>query len=54
MSEIRCPKCGETFKVDESGYEAIVSQVRNVEFYREIEERERIFATQKESELKLQ
>ena len=26
MQEIRCPKCGEVFQVDESGYAAIVEQ----------------------------
>ena len=26
MQEIKCPKCGELFQVDESGYAAIVKQ----------------------------
>ena len=26
MQEIKCPKCGEVFPVDESGYGAIVRQ----------------------------
>ena len=29
MQEIRCPKCGEVFAVDESGYNRIVKQVRD-------------------------
>ena len=38
MREIRCPKCGEVFQVDESGYAAIVKQVRDKEFEKEIRE----------------
>lgn len=29
MQEIKCPKCGEVFQVDEAGYAAIVKQVLN-------------------------
>ncbi len=36
MSEIKCPKCGELFSVDESGYAELLSQVRNLEFTEEI------------------
>jgi len=39
MKEIICPKCGTTFKVDESDYAAIVAQVRNTEFEKEINRR---------------
>ena len=41
MQEIKCPKCGEVFQVDESGYAAIVKQVRDDEFRREIAQREK-------------
>ena len=56
MREIRCPKCGEVFQVDESGYAAIVKQVRDKEFEKEIREREAQFrqekaAAEKEREL---
>ncbi|MDR0523634.1 MAG: DUF2130 domain-containing protein [Candidatus Methanoplasma sp.] len=40
MSEIRCPKCGEVFKVDESLSADIVRQVRNAEFEKEVAARE--------------
>ena len=36
MNEIKCPKCGEVFRVDASGYAAIVKQVRDREFCKEI------------------
>ena len=32
MQEIKCPKCGEVFQIDESSYAAIVKQVRDAEF----------------------
>ena len=40
MQEIKCPKCGEVFVVDESGYANIVKQVRDKEFARELKKRE--------------
>ncbi len=39
MSEIKCPKCGTTFKVDDSSYADILSQVRSAEFENELHER---------------
>lgn len=40
MQEIKCPKCGEVFVVDESGYANIVKQVRDNEFAKELQKRE--------------
>lgn len=39
MHEIRCPKCGEIFQVDESGYAELLSQVRNEAFEEELHKR---------------
>ena len=39
MNEIKCPKCGSVFRVDEADYASILSQVRNNEFQKEIEQR---------------
>lgn len=36
MAEIRCPKCGEVFRIDEFGYVQIVKQVRDKEFEKEL------------------
>ena len=47
MQEIRCPKCGEVFTVDESGYAAIVKQVHDKEFNAEIRKREESFENEK-------
>ena len=35
MQELKCPKCGEVFQVDETGYDQIVHQVRDKEFIKE-------------------
>ena len=53
MQEIKCPKCGEVFQVDETGYAAIVKQVRDKEFTKEIQERLAQFQTEKESAVNL-
>ena len=39
MKELKCPKCGNVFKVDEADYASILSQVKNAEFEAEIERR---------------
>ena len=39
MKELRCPKCGSVFTVDEADYASIVSQVKNAEFDAEIARR---------------
>lgn len=49
MQEIKCPKCGEVFQVDESGYAAIVKQVRDKEFEKEIKQREDALLSKKNS-----
>ena len=37
--EIKCPKCGQVFTIDEASYAEILSQVRNKEFTSELESR---------------
>lgn len=39
MSEIKCPNCGKTFKIDESSYADISRQIRDAEFNSELESR---------------
>ena len=53
MQEIKCPKCGEVFQVDESGYAAIVKQVRDKEFSKEIQTRESQFESEKDNAIQL-
>ncbi len=51
MQEIKCPHCGQVFTVDESGYQQIVSQVRDKEFHKELERREQELFDRKKSDL---
>lgn len=39
MKELKCPNCGQVFKVDEAGYAFIVGQVRNAELQEEVDRR---------------
>ncbi|HHV33543.1 MAG TPA: DUF2130 domain-containing protein [Acholeplasma sp.] len=50
MHQIKCPHCGEVFKIDESSYLNIVNQVRNEEFNKEIHARLEALSKQKESD----
>lgn len=51
MKEIKCPKCGEIFQVDEAGYAAIVEQVRNKEFEKQVREKEDDLKREKDMEI---
>lgn len=53
MNEIKCPKCGTVFQVDESGFADIVKQVRDQEFAREVEARERFMKDSSDQALAL-
>ena len=53
MAEIKCPKCGTSFKVDESGYTEILKQVRNEEFSKDLAERERLLMEKHRSQIEL-
>ncbi len=53
MQEIICPNCKKMFTVDESGYAAIVKQVHDAEFDKEITRREKEFKSEKDSAVKL-
>lgn len=53
MQEIKCPKCGEVFQVDESGYAAILKQVRDDEFLKEVAQRERALKTEKDNAVEI-
>ena len=54
MAEIKCPKCGEVFSVDESEYNAIVKQIKDKTFKDELEERIKIVLDSKNNEFALQ
>ena len=44
MNEIKCPKCGQAFTIDEASYADILKQVRDESFHEELEKRERASA----------
>lgn len=59
MRELKCPKCGNVFTVDEADYAAILSQVKNREFDQEVSRRleelhRQHLAEQKASEAELE
>ena len=53
MQEIKCPKCGEVFQVDESGYAAILKQVHDSEFDKEISRRQKEYEKETERAVEL-
>ncbi len=53
MNEIKCPNCGRLFQVDEASYAAILKQVRDDAFQRELDKRAAEIEEKKDNELKL-
>ena len=53
MNEIKCPKCGEVFEVNEVSYAAVLKQVRDQEFDKEIRQREKAFENDKENAVEI-
>ncbi|MCM1194455.1 MAG: DUF2130 domain-containing protein [Firmicutes bacterium] len=49
MNEIKCPKCGEVFEIDEFAYEKIASQVQDKEFEKRIQEKEKQWELKQQS-----
>ena len=39
MREIKCPSCGKNFKIDPSNFDQLLTQIKNEEFNKQIEER---------------
>ncbi len=48
--ELKCPKCGSVFSVDEADYASIVSQVKNAEFEEELHKRIEMLLGKQEAE----
>ena len=53
MQEIRCPKCGEVFQIDEAGYAEIVKQVRTREFNEELQRQKNTMDSEKKMAVEL-
>ena len=53
MNEIKCPKCGTVFQINESDYNSIIKQIRDKEFLNEISVREEQYKIDKENAIKI-
>lgn len=53
MNEIKCPKCGEAFTIDEASYDSIVKQIRDKEFNNEIINRENALKRENQAKIEL-
>lgn len=53
MNEIKCPSCGTLFSIDETDYNLVVKQIRDAEFEKEINIREKQYLSLKENEIKV-
>ena len=53
MNEIKCPRCGEIFTIDEAGFAAILKQVRDAEFDKEVRRHEQLMASEKQQAVQL-
>ncbi len=53
MNEIKCPNCQKVFQVDESGYAAILKQVHDSEFDKEIERRQQEYENSEKRSVEL-
>ena len=53
MKDIKCPSCGKTFKIDPSGFDEILSQIKNEEFSNQVEERIKFVEQEKSKEIEL-
>ena len=54
MHEIKCPYCKSVFQIDEQSYNSIAKQVRDKEFTKDLQEREKQFNNEKDNALEIQ
>ncbi|MSA94926.1 DUF2130 domain-containing protein, partial [Gordonibacter urolithinfaciens] len=53
MNEIKCPHCGGMFTIDEAGFAAILKQVRDAEFDKEVRRHADLLETEKRQAVEL-
>ena len=53
MNEIKGPHCGEMFTIDEAGFAAILKQVRDAEFDKEVRRHEQLLTSEKQQAVQL-
>ena len=54
MNEIKCPKCGEFFQIDEAGYAEILKQVHDKEFEKELKQKRCEFDAEKNAAIEIE
>ena len=52
MNEIKCPKCGTVFQINEEDYESISKQIRDIEFNKELDLHKKQYEQDKENAIK--
>ena len=53
MKDIKCPSCGKNFKIDPSNFDELLSQIKNEEFNKQIDERLNLAEKEKNKEIEL-
>ena len=53
MNEIKCPKCGTVFQINETDYDSIVKQIRDSEFEKELKLHEKQHKINEENSVKI-
>ena len=53
MKDIKCPSCGKTFKIDPSNFDQLLSQIKNEEFRKEVNERLKFAEIEKHKEIEI-
>ena len=53
MQELKCPKCGEAFQIDEAGYAETAKQIRNREFNDELQRQKSAMDSEKKMAVEL-
>ena len=53
MNEIKCPHCGEAFKIDQAGYADIVKQIRDDQYEKDLHDRLKLIEDQQKTQIEL-
>ena len=53
MKDIKCPSCGKTFQIDPSSFDELLSQIRNEEFYNQVNERLKLAEQEKLNQIEI-
>ena len=53
MNEIKCPHCGEAFKIDQAGYADIVKQIKDDQYEKDLHDRLKLIEDQQKTQIEL-